>query len=128
MANPSIGVRELELLRYIDGRGPASVGEVAAGFGEVSGLARSTVLTMMERLRAKGYLKRRKRDGVYRYQTAAVPREVVRHAVGRFVEQTLGGSVSPFVAWLGERGEVTDAELADLKALVDKLGSDREAK
>ena len=59
MRKSTIGDQELALLHHIDECGHASVGEVAVGFGEPRGLARSTVLTMMERLRSKGYLKRR---------------------------------------------------------------------
>ena len=70
MPRKSIGDQELALLQYLSGQGDASVGEVAAGYGEPRGLARSTVLTMMERLRAKSYLRRRKAGGVYRYSTA----------------------------------------------------------
>ena len=58
MRNKTIGDQELALLQYIAEQGDASVGEVAAAFGESRGLARSTVLTMMERLRAKDYLQR----------------------------------------------------------------------
>lgn len=125
MPRPSIGDQELALLRYLAEHEPASVGEVAAGFGEAHGLARSTVLTMMERLRAKRYLKRRQAQGVYRYSTATAPGEAVRSAVGSFVENTLRGSVSPFVAWMAERGEVSDAELAELQALVKQLKNTR---
>jgi hypothetical protein len=45
--------------------------------------------------------------------------------VGAFVERTLQGSVSPFVAWLSRRGKVSDEELAALKKLVEKLQSTR---
>lgn len=125
MPRPSIGDQELALLRYLAAHEPASVGEVAAGFGEAQGLARSTVLTMMERLRAKGYLKRRQARGVYRYSTATAPGEAMRRAVGSFVQNTLSGSVSPFVAWMAEHGKVSDSELAELEALVARLQSDR---
>lgn len=125
MSRPSIGDQELALLHYLAEHEPASVGEVAAGFGEAHGLARSTVLTMMERLRAKGYLKRRQLKGVYRYSTATGPGEAMRRAVDSFVENTLRGSVSPFVAWMAERGEVSDAELAELEALVARLQTAR---
>ena len=54
-------------------RGPATVGEVARGFGEARGLARTTVLTVMERLRRKGYLGRAKDGGAYRYSTRVAP-------------------------------------------------------
>ncbi|WP_027484159.1 BlaI/MecI/CopY family transcriptional regulator [Rhodanobacter sp. OR87] len=125
MRKPTIGDQELALLQHIDECGTASVGEVAASFGEPRGLARSTVLTMMERLRGKGYLKRRQLKGMFRYSTATGPGEVMRSAVGSFVEKTLSGSVSPFVAWLSERAEVSDTELAELEALVTQLQSRR---
>jgi hypothetical protein len=37
------------------------------------------------------------------------------------VSRTLGGSVSPFVAYLSEDAEVTPDELAELEALVARL-------
>jgi predicted transcriptional regulator len=125
MSKPTIGDQELSLLHYLAEHEPASVGEVAAGFGEARGLARSTVLTMMERLRGKGYLKRRQAGGVYRYSTATGPAEAMRSAVGSFVEKTLSGSVSPFVAYLSERAAVSDTELAELESLVAQLQSQR---
>lgn len=125
MSNPSIGDQELALLHYLAEHQPASVGEVAASYGEERGLARSTVLTMMERLRGKGYLKRRHVKGIYRYRTATGPGEAMRSAVGQFVEKTLSGSVSPFVAWMSERASVSDNELAELEALVAQLQSQR---
>ena len=125
MHKPTIGDQELALLHHIDECGTASVGEIAASFGEPRGLARSTVLTMMERLRGKGYLKRRQLKGMFRYSTATGPGEAMRSAVGSFVEKTLSGSVSPFVAWMSERAEVSDTELAELEALVTQLQSRR---
>ena len=80
---------------------------------------------MMERLRAKSYLKRRHVDGVYRYSTATGPGEAMNNVVGQFVEKTLSGSLSPFVAWMSQKAEVSDSELAELEALVSKLQSRR---
>lgn len=126
MRRKSIGDQELALLQYVAEQGDASVGEVAAAFGEARGLARSTVLTMMERLRAKAFLKRRQVDGgVYRYSTTRQQDDVVRGTVGQFVEKTLQGSVSPFVAYMSQRAVVSDDELAELEALVATLQSRR---
>jgi predicted transcriptional regulator len=125
MSKPTIGDQELALLHYLAEHPAASVGEVASGFGEPRALARSTVLTMMERLRGKGYLNRRQLKGIYRYSAATGPAEAMRSAVGSFVEKTLSGSVSPFVAWLSERAEVSDDELAELESLVAQLQSQR---
>lgn len=123
MPRKTIGDQELALLRWVAGRGGATVGEAAEGFGTARDLARSTVLTMMERLRKKGHLHRAKVEGVYRYSSPASPREVLRSVVETFVEQTLGGSVSPFVAYLAESGEVSEGELRELEELVARLQS-----
>ncbi|MEO7072515.1 MAG: BlaI/MecI/CopY family transcriptional regulator [Rhodanobacter sp.] len=130
MRNSTIGDQELALLQHVDASGTVSVGEVAVSFGEPRGLARSTVLTMMERLRGKGYLRRRRikgaqSKGVFRYSIATGPGEAMRSAVGSFVEKTLSGSVSPFVAWMSEHAEVSDSELDELQALVTQLQSRR---
>jgi len=119
----SIGDQELTLLQYVAGQGGATVGQAAEGFGVPRGLARSTVLTMMERLRLKGHLDRRQVEGVYQYFSPASSGDVMRGVVRSFVEKTLGGSVSPFVTYLTETAEVSDAELADLEELVAKLQS-----
>ena len=124
-ARKSIGDQELALLQHLSEHGEASVGEVAAAFGEARGLARSTVLTMMGGVRAKTYLRRRQVDGVYRYAPVAQSEDVMRSAVGSFVEKTLQGSLSPFVAWMSQRTEVSDDELAELEALVANLQSKR---
>ena len=128
MSKKTIGDQELALLQYIEEAPKSSVAEVCAGYGEARGLARSTVLTMMERLRAKGYLTRRRIDGSFRYSATNGAAEVMTGAVARFVEKTLQGSVSPFVAWMSERGQVSHAELAELEALVGTLQSRRKGR
>ena len=125
MAESSIGEQELALLRHIADRGSVTVGEAADQFGIPRGLARSTVLTMMDRLRGKGYLARRLADGVYRYRARASSADLLKGAVQRFVERNLEGSVSPFLAYLSDAGRLSDAELKELEEIVAKLTADR---
>ncbi len=121
----SIGDQELALLRYVAEQGAVTVAQAVEGYGAARGLARSTVLTMMERLRAKGHLDRRRVRGVFQYSSPATPRELLRGVVQSFVERTLDGSVSPFVSYLVEDAAVSDQELAELEALVARLQSQR---
>ena len=124
MPPASVGEQELALLRHIADRGGATVGEVVAQFGAANGLARSTVITMMDRLRKKGFLNRRLAGGVYRYQTRASS-DLTRGAIHRFVERNLGGSVAPFVAYLAESARLSDEEVEELEATVARLQSRR---
>lgn len=121
MTRRSIGDQELALLQWLAERCGATVGEAAESFGGPRGLARSTVLTMMERLRKKGHLARRKVEGVYRYTSPLPAGQVLRGVVESFVEQTLGGSVSPFVAFLADSDELGEEEIEELEALVARL-------
>jgi predicted transcriptional regulator len=120
-SDSSIGEQEMALLRHIADRGSITVGEAAEEFGTARGLARSTVLTMMERLRRKGHLSRRMADGLYRYRAQSSSADLLKGAVQRFVERNLDGSVSPFLAYLSEAGELSDKERRDLEKIVARL-------
>jgi predicted transcriptional regulator len=122
-----VGEQELQILKDLVERGPGSVGELQARYGEPRGLARSTVLTMMERLRRKGYLTRRREAGVYRYEPRGGDR-LLSGLVGRFVERALGGSLSPFVAYLADRETISEAELRELEQLLGRLRSRRKGR
>jgi predicted transcriptional regulator len=80
---------------------------------------------MMERLRKKGYLTRSK-ERPARYTPGVPQTEVMRGLVREFVEKTLAGSLSPFVAYLAEKKEVNKEELTELRRLVDELEVDQE--
>ena len=123
MRESSVGEQELALLRHIADRGAVTVGEAAEDFGSSHGLARSTVLTMMERLRRKGHLSRRLQDGIYRYRTRKSSAELMKGAVRRFIERNLGGSVSPFLAYLSDGGGISDSELRELEQIVARLNA-----
>ena len=123
MELPPLGDQELELLRFITESAPITVREAAESYGKDRGLARTTVLTMMERLRAKGYLTRSESGAANEYSPCLSRSELMRGVVRGFVEKTLGGTLSPFVAYLTQDAAVSRDELEDLKRLVEQLES-----
>ena len=124
----SIGDQELALLRFVSDAGRATVAQAVEGFGLPRGLARSTVLTMMERLRKKGHLSRRRADGIYHYAPRTAPGAALQHAIRTFVDRTLGGSITPFVAYVAEKEGLSDDEIEELESLLAKLQRDRQKK
>lgn len=125
MTDSTIGQQELALLRHIADRDGVTVAQTVEEFGAPRQLARSTVLTMMERLRRKGYLARRMQNGVYEYRARATSADLLKQAVQRFVEKHLDGSVAPFIAYLSEAPEVSDEQLRELEDVVARLGETR---
>ena len=118
-----LGHLELDVLQYIADHHPITVREVATRFAETSGQARTTLLTVMERLRAKGYLTRRKSGGVHRYVPTLSKSELLHQVVGDFVHDVLGGSVSPFVAYLTRSSLLSDDEIRKLEGLLKRVES-----
>jgi predicted transcriptional regulator len=127
MADPkaALGSTEIAILRYIGDHYPIKVGEVAEYLAETTGQARTTVLTIMERLRRKGYLTRKRRGGVYCYSPKIPKHELLCGLVKNFVSTTLGGSVAPFVAFLSEESEISADDLEALRRVVGELEKQR---
>jgi len=127
MENPSLGEQELEVLQFVSEHAPVTAREVVVGFGEERSLARTTVLTVIERLRKKGYLTRKRREGAFRYSPCVPQAQLLQNLVSRFVERTLGGSVSPVVAYLADAKRMSEADLAELEKLVNELKAEKES-
>jgi predicted transcriptional regulator len=116
-----LGDQELEVLRFLAERAPATAREVADGYGQERGLAKTTVLTVIERLRKKGYLTRKRRDGIFTYSPRVPQNELLQDLVRQFVQKTLAGSVSPVVAYLAHGHPLTEQDLDELQRLVEEL-------
>ena len=116
----------MDVLRYITDHHPVTVRQVADHVSETKGHVRTTVLNVMERLRQKGYLARKKTDGLFYYSPRLAKEELLRSLVGDFVTRALGGSLSPFVAYLAHEAKLSEAELSELRALVQTLDAQSE--
>ena len=120
MDERTVGGAELRVLHWIEANAPCTVREAAEGLGAEMGVVRTTILQVMERLRAKGLLERERGLGGWRYRPAESVAGVRMGAVRRFVRDALGGSVSPMVQYLSET-DLSPEDLAALRALVERL-------
>ena len=117
----SIGKSEWKVMEYILDRFPVTVREVATYMAETRGLARTSVLTVMERLRKKGHLKRQKKAGVWVYSPMVSKEALLRQSVKEFVETRLQGTLSPFMAYLTEEAALTEQDIVELRKLIADL-------
>jgi len=83
-------------------------------------VARSTVLTMLARLREKGWLCRDEEGHAFRYR-ASVPREATRgQLVRRLVDTTFGGSAEGLIMALLHGRGVSKEEARRIKMMIDR--------
>ena len=118
---PNLGDQELALLRFVEDAQLVSARDAVDKFGEPNGLARTTVITMLERLRKKRVLQRTKKGGVFVYRMASGQDDLLQGVVKTFVERTLGGSVIPFAAYLAQSKSLTGEEIDALQRAVDAM-------
>jgi len=114
----NLGELELDALKVIWKHEPCTVQQATEVLGEQRGCARTTVLTIMQRLHAKGFLKRRKQDGVFRYTATRDRRQTLGRLTQQFVDTVLDGSALPMVAYLAQSGNLTRQERAKLESIV----------
>ncbi|TWU56599.1 Methicillin resistance regulatory protein MecI [Rubripirellula tenax] len=117
---PSVGPEELAIFQFVQDSGPVTVRQAAEHFAAL-GKARTTVLTVMERLRCKGLLSREKVGSTFRYQSCVPRGEVMQSLVGDFVRRVLGGSVTPFMAYMSDSDQISETELEELKKIVETI-------
>ena len=117
-----IGDNELELLKFLQDQGRATVRELLEGYGEPRGLARTTVQTMIERLCKKGFVGRIQLEGG---GIAYVPQQdkgtTIRDAIDNFVKTTLDDSIQPIASYLANSNRITPEEIEMLKDMIREI-------
>ena len=83
-------------------------------------IAYTTVMTMMNVLESKGYLKKEKADRAYRYRPARPERTVISSMVREFVNRVFDGAPRPLLLHLVKDGRLSDAEREELLRLIDE--------
>jgi len=121
-----LGELELAVLSAVWERPGSTVREISTVMAERRSCARTTVLTVMQRLHAKGFLKRGKVRGVFRYSATGEQTKVVSDLIGQFVHKVLGGSPAPFLAYLANAKDLTDDQIDQLREIVDELERNEE--
>ena len=117
---PALSAAQLEIMHVAWERGEVTVTDVWTVLAGRRSVARNTVLTLMERLEKKGWLRRRA-DGPAHCYTAAAPRAAtLGQVVHRLVDAAFAGSAEALVLALLEGRGVSDEEAKRIRQLIDK--------
>ena len=116
---PALSETQLEIMQAVWARGEVTVTDIWTALADRRQVARNTILTLMERLQKKGWLKRRV-SGPTHFYAAAVPRgRTLGRVVHRLVEAAFAGSAEAMILALLEGRGVTDAEAKRIRKLID---------
>ena len=79
---------------------------------------------MLERLRKKRFLARRKESGVFIYRSVKPYEELQSEMIEGLVSDVLDGSVSPLVHFLQKKVKLTKSEEMELKKILKRIEDD----
>src|SRR5688500_2259421 len=114
---------ELAVLQLLWDRPALSTRQIAEALHSAQADARyPTVQKQLERLEAKGFVKRDRSLMVHLFSAAVGREELVGRRLDAVVDTLCGGSVAPAITHLLRATHLSDAERDALRALIDQIG------
>jgi predicted transcriptional regulator len=113
---------ELEVLKVLWSAGPGTVREVAAALRrQRRRLAYNTVLTLLSRLRDKGYVSADRRDTAHVFRAVVNRDELLGFTLAALADRVCDGTASPLVHALVRGQRFSADEIAHFRKLIDDL-------
>ncbi len=118
---------ELEILKVLWAESPLPVREVRARLAADARreLAHSSVITMLNIMVRKGFLRRRKEGKAYLFSPKLQQQTLQRGVLGDLATRLFGGSPAEMALNLIETSDIDAAELAELRKLINRKAKEQ---
>ncbi len=110
---------ELEILRVLWDRGPSSLSEICESLRREREVATTTVATMLRVMFDKALVRRKPARRGHQWSAAVTQNAAARSLVGKLVDGVFDGSAGRLAVHLVEAGQLSPAELAELRTLIN---------
>jgi len=118
----SVSDAELEVLKVLWAGGPATVRDVAAVLRrQKRRLAYNTVLTLLSRLREKGFVEADRRDTAHVFRAVVSRDELVGSSLSALADRVCDGTASPLLLALIRNPRLSSTDIAQLRKMLDQL-------
>ena len=115
---------EWKLMNPLWDRAPRTMMELTALVREDTGWSKSTVITMLSRLEAKGVVRYEEGVRAKQYFPTIDREDAARAETESFLSKVYGGSLGLMVSNLVESHALTEADIAELSAILEKAGGE----
>jgi BlaI family penicillinase repressor len=106
--------QEMEIMKLVWEFQTATVRDVYEALLRRRKIAYTTVMTMMNILEEKGYLKKSAEEKAHVYRPAHAKATVIRAMVHEFVERVFNGSAQPLLVQLVKDRHLSEKDLAEI--------------
>ena len=119
---PPISEAELDVLKVLWKQGSGTVREINTHLKRKKRRwAYNTVLTLLTRLKEKGYVTSEKQGVAYVFHSVVSREKLLGQSLTDLANRVCDGTASPLVHALVQAGNLTTDEIKELRKLIDKL-------
>lgn len=122
MKQISLSDNEWKLMGRLWERSPRTITELTADLREETGWSKNTIITMLSRLEAKGAARHEEGARAKAYYPAVDRETAARAETESFLGKVYGGSLGLLVSAMVESRALTEEDLAELSAILEKGG------
>jgi BlaI family penicillinase repressor len=123
---PLMSDAEREVLKVLWDHGPLAVRDVIAQLAEAEQKwARSTVITLLQRLEKKGYVSSDKSQFAFVFRALVSREDVMRSRMNDLAGELCDGDALPLVLAFAERHRFSPNDLARFRQMIDDLEGKR---
>ena len=116
---------EWRLMNRLWDRSPMTITELTAALREDTGWTKNTIITMLSRLEAKSAVRYEEGGRAKQYFPTVDREDAARAETESFLSKVYGGSLGLMVSNLVESHALTEADIAELSAILEKAGGER---
>lgn len=117
---------EWKLMRRLWSGAPKTITELTAELREETGWSKNTIITMLSRLEAKGAVRHEAGLRAKRYFPALQQKDAAREETENFLSKVYGGSLGLMMSAMVESRQLSEADIAELSAILEKAGGETE--
>ena len=115
---------EWKLMDPLWDHAPRTIMELTAALREDTGWTKNTIITMLSRLEAKGAVRYEEGGRAKQYFPTVDREDAARAETESFLSKVYGGSLGLMVSNLVESHALTEADIAELSAILEKAGGE----
>ena len=118
---------EWKLMNRLWDRTPMTITELTAAVKDDTGWSKNTVITMLSRLEAKGAVRHQEGSRAKRYFPAVDREDAAAAETESFLSRVYGGSLGLMMSAMVESRQLTEADIAELSAILERAGGEEHA-
>lgn len=115
---------EWKLMNRLWEQSPRTIMELTAAVREDTGWSKNTVITMLSRLEAKGAVRHEEGGRAKQYFPALRREDAALAETENLLDKVYGGSLGLMMSAMAESRRLTEADIAELSAILERAGGD----